>query len=354
MENQPQDICRNCQTPLPPAAKFCPRCGQKNTDGRLTFGELLHEFSGSLLNLDLRIFRTLKALLFPGRLTVEYFKGRHIPYYHPVRLFLVAGALLIAITSIFINENQLSEINSIWETRKTRHVRHEEFLRLDSLRGALRSQFPEPQVGVAFDTLLEQYAKGEDLAGKDSIEIRYALQLGNASDGRKGSDEVAIEDMMRMDEKGIADKYGIEGFWKRLIFMQNIRILKAADKLVFYLIGNVLWMMLIMMPMLAVLLKLLYIRRPFYYYEHLVFSFHTHAFVFLLISLTLLIDKYAGTAISPFAFFALPVYLVIAMKRFYGQGWLKTILKFLIAHTSYLFIFFLALLLTLVACLLLF
>jgi uncharacterized protein DUF3667/zinc ribbon protein len=354
MENQPQDICRNCQTPLPPAAKFCPHCGQKNTDGRLTFGELMRQFFDHLLNLDARIFRTLKALAFPGKLTVEYFSGRHIPYYHPVRLFVVAGAVLIAVTSIVINEKQLSQINSIWETRKARHTRHGEFLRLDSLREAVDSQFAEPLVGVAFDTLVARYAMGEDLTDKDSMEISYELEFGNSVGGRETSKEVAIKDMMDMPERAIADKYGIEGFWNRLLFIQNIRIQKAADKLVFYLIGNALWMMLIMMPMLAVVLKLLYVRRRFYYFEHLVFSFHTHTFVFLLFSLTLLIDKYAHTAISPFAFLALAIYLVMAMKQFYGQGWIKTIAKFLIANVSYMVIFFLALMLTLVVSLLLF
>jgi len=157
-----------------------------------------------------------------------------------------------------------------------------------------------------------------------------------------------------LDERAVADKYGIKGFKSRLIFMQFIRIQKAADKLVFYLIGNMLWMMFIMMPMLALVLKLLYVRRRFYYFEHLVFSFHTHTFVFLLFSLSLLVDKYATTTLTPFVFLVLAVYLVAAMKRFYGQGWFKTIVKFIIANLLYGIIFNVALLLTLIVSLVLF
>ena len=355
MENQPQDICRNCQTPLPPPAKFCPACGQKNTDGRLTFGELLRQFSDHLLNLDARIFRTLKDLLFPGKLTVEYFSGRHIPYYHPVRLFVVAGAVLIAITSIVINENNVSQLNSIWENKKVRHLRHEEFLRLDSLREAVDSQFASPLVHVAFDTLMSQFSVGSKRSDADSTLITFDFTFGNSSKSNPAVNKmVAISDLMNMDERAIADKYDIKGFKSRLIFMQFIRIQKAADKLVFYLIGNMLWMMFIMMPMLAVVLKLLYVRRRFYYFEHLVFSFHTHTFVFHLFSLSLLVDNYADTTFTPFVFLLLAVYLVVAMKRFYGQGWLKTIVKFIIANFLYGIIFNVALLLTLIVSLVLF
>lgn len=355
MENQPNDICRNCQQPLPPAAKFCPQCGQKNTDGRLTFGELMGQFFDHLLNLDARIFRTLKDLVFPGKLTVEYFRGRHIRYYHPVRLFIVAGAVFIAVISVVINENEISRVNAAWENQKARHIRHEELLRLDSLQETVDSAFARPSVSAAMDTLMERFHGGEDTFGEDSTAVIYDIVFGiDSLDNPKLSKKVAIKDLMNLDEEAIADKYDIKGFKNRLVFMQYIRIQKSAGKLVFYLIGNALWMMLIMMPMLALVLKLLYFRRPYYYFEHLVFSFHTHTFVFLLFGLTLLIDKYAHTTISPFVFLVAPVYLVMAMKRFYGQGWIKTIVKFLIANLTYSIIFNLALLLTLVVSLILF
>jgi len=136
--------------------------------------------------------------------------------------------------------------------------------------------------------------------------------------------------------------------------MQNIRILKAADKLVFYLIGNTLWMMLIMMPMLALVLKLLYIRRKFYYFEHLVFSFHTHTFAFLLLALLLILNNFLPDWIFAWGTLGLAVYLYLAMKRFYGQSWMKTLVKFVLANFMYLFVASAALLITALASLVLF
>jgi Protein of unknown function (DUF3667) len=80
--------CTSCGTRL--AGDFCHACGQKRfveSDRRL--GHLLHQFVGSVTDLDGRAWRTVRALLFqPGLLSREYIMGRRVHWLSPVSVFL--------------------------------------------------------------------------------------------------------------------------------------------------------------------------------------------------------------------------------------------------------------------------
>ena len=88
--------CVNCGAPA--ARAFCPDCGQE-TDVRLPpLRQFMREAMGSLLAIDGRLWRTLRALLTqPGFLTHEYFRGRRRFYVRPARLFLATSLILFAV-----------------------------------------------------------------------------------------------------------------------------------------------------------------------------------------------------------------------------------------------------------------
>jgi hypothetical protein len=87
------DTCTNCGAAL--AGEFCHACGQKRfveSDRRL--GHLLHQFVASVTDLDGRVWRTIRALLFaPGLLSREYFAGRRARWLSPVSLFLTISVV---------------------------------------------------------------------------------------------------------------------------------------------------------------------------------------------------------------------------------------------------------------------
>lgn len=86
-------ICSNCGAVL--VGEFCHVCGQKRfveSDRRL--GHLLHQFLASATDLDGRVWRTLRALLFrPGLLSREYMDGRRARWLSPVSLFLAVSVV---------------------------------------------------------------------------------------------------------------------------------------------------------------------------------------------------------------------------------------------------------------------
>src|SRR5579864_7090273 len=91
--------CLNCgaATPLP----FCGECGQRNTDYRESFGELIGEIIDELFQLDARMVRTVAPFLFrPGFLTSEWSAGRRARYSSPLRLYLLTSVLYFFCISI--------------------------------------------------------------------------------------------------------------------------------------------------------------------------------------------------------------------------------------------------------------
>ncbi|MEZ4955984.1 MAG: DUF3667 domain-containing protein [Saprospiraceae bacterium] len=329
-----EQACRNCQAPLPPNSYFCPNCGQRNTDGRVTFRELIGHFFESILNFDGRIFQTIAALAVPGKLTKNFFEGKHIRYYHPVRLFILSGALFIAMLSIVVSKSKIDEVDKVWKIREQSYFIKKVITEIDTISLDVEQEINEPIVAIAFDSLQIRFAKNHQSATKDSVEISEVVNFGNS--GRQAAKKVALNDLINMNGDALADKYGVKGLWERQIFLQNIRIQKSLKNFLFYTISNILWMVLLMMPMLALVLKLLYIRHPYLYIEHLIFSFHTHTFLFLFYSLLLMLGLWVGYELLSWALLLLAVYLFFAMKRFYGQGWGKTILKFLLTNIFYL------------------
>jgi len=82
-------------------------------------------------------------------------------------------------------------------------------------------------------------------------------------------------------------------------------------------------------------------RRKFYFVDHLVFSLAFHSFVFTLLIVAIgAAQILAGGGVARLFFAGVALYLLVAMKRFYDQGWVISIVKF--AAVSFIYtIFFL-------------
>ena len=105
------------------------------------------------------------------------------------------------------------------------------------------------------------------------------------------------------------------------------------------------YVLFILMPVFALILKLLYVRRRVFYIEHLMFSINMHSFMLLMFSMMIILSQIVnenGEYIA-FMFILVPVYFTAGMKRFYRQSLWKIILKELILG----FIYFIILLVSL-------
>ena len=92
-----------------------------------------------------------------------------------------------------------------------------------------------------------------------------------------------------------------------------------------------------LLPIFTLVVSLLYIRRKYNYTENLVFVFHVQTVFFLLLLIFLIADRIFPTkAIYVIFTLTFMIYLYKAMRRFYGQGWFKTLIKYFLLNTSFL------------------
>ena len=331
-------ICKNCNTENESPFQYCPSCGQKNTDGKITFSELWSEFQDAVFNIESRTWRTFKNLFIPGKLTLEYFSGKHRRYVHPLRLLLVTSVLLIIAMSFQGFQSATNHSYNIKDRILKNYERQRLYGILENITDSTNAIFPEQQTEIITDTILTTF--------KDSLLsllTKYGDQYGDTinlnqyvGSGVEKTEYISKHDFLNMDEDELVAVYKKEaGILERLIFKQKAKLLKDEKQLFATIIGHTTWAFLLMMPCLALVLYLLYVRHPYFYIEHLIFTFHLQSFSFLV--LTILI---VGMNVFPWWIF-LPfiiiiwIYVFISMWKVYQQSISKTLFKFLLLSISY-------------------
>lgn len=333
-------ICRNCNASLEHAKTYCTACGQKQGTGKVTLRELGQEFLSNIFNFDSKTFRTATALFIPGKLTLEYFRGKHKSYSHPMRLFFVMAVLFFAIvTWNDINIGSTGDTGLMQEFRK-RVDRSNTLYEIDSLKKEIVLAYPQPEVQAALDSLLQQLEIEEsiDSLNFDSEIIDIGLNVMKV--GRDSitfdSTKVSIQDFISMPVSDFMDQYCADlTFGVKILARQTLKIIRDGQNMFDYLMSNLPLMLLLMMPFLALFLKALYFRRHRYYVEHLFFSFHFHAFVFLWGALLILLRNVLPVSLLAILWLCIFVYLFMALKAVYQQSWGKSLLKFFIIIIGY-------------------
>ncbi len=308
--------CLNCGAEV--LGKFCQQCGQENLEPKETAVHMVRHFAEDLTHFDSKFFNSVKYLFTrPGFLATEYMKGRRVSYLNPVRMYLFTSAL------IFILISYLSG--------GAKHV--------------------SPQAAYTRDTIEQNTTSGSvswyttDVPGTDEQVSGLEFPKIYAKNGVHVYDSIQ-RSLPESERDGFFDRY----FNRKIAatattyhkdpneFMQqlNQRFLNSFSKVFFF-----------SLPLFVLLLSLLYARKKqFYFSVHAVFTLQYYCFVFFSLLLITIAQMYAfedGPASSAmlavlFAVFAsIYVYLYLAMLRFYGQSWVKTLIKFVIlsAVTSF-------------------
>jgi hypothetical protein len=120
----------------------------------------------------------------------------------------------------------------------------------------------------------------------------------------------------------------------------------------------------VVLPLFALLLKLAYAFKRRLYMEHLIVALHSHSFLCLSLLLLIALSALGDVELTPVAavadfLFALvwlwiPIYLLLMQKRVYRQGWIMTLLKYLVIGVLYVWLLALGLVLTMLVSLIFF
>ena len=107
--------CVTCGSEL--AGEYCHNCGERTLKEPPTLLHFVGEAIGEAIDADGRIVKTIRALAFrPGRLTVEYIKGRRRPYLGPAAVFIVMNVLFFFVQPLanLVTFNATLESQTNW------------------------------------------------------------------------------------------------------------------------------------------------------------------------------------------------------------------------------------------------
>lgn len=282
--------CPNCGTEV--TDRYCPHCGQESQKRIVSLRIMVEDAISNFLTLDARLPQTLVPLLFePGYLTREYIAGRRARYTRPSRLYLAVSVVFFFVLSL----SSGGSISDFGDEASGQAVADTTSVRADSL-----------------------YARvGRTL--HETLEAPYRVHVHDA------------------DIEVVDDTAGVAVRLERTIpgDGQDSMQTQFLDTLV----DNFPKLMFLMLPVFALLLKMLYIRRQRYYIGHLIFALHYHAFAYIALlavtlSTSLLPDAVSGFLNAGLMLWVL-VYLFIAMRTVYAQSWWQTLLKYIVLLACY-------------------
>ncbi|MEM9857925.1 MAG: DUF3667 domain-containing protein [Bacteroidota bacterium] len=221
---------------------------------------------------------------------------------------------------------------------------------LDSLKSAQDSI--EVETENSQDTTLTS-AKSED----ESLDINMGDEDDNGFFDILGKiDYEKIEELkndLTITDNQIYDSLELENIsdFQEHIVRQIIRVNRTDNTLfVEFITKNLPLMMLLLIPIFALVLKLLYVRRKHLYIVHLIHALHLHTFAYFLYGISLIallniededLSSYVGIA----SFLIVSTYAFVSFLRVYKQHWFKTLIKFNMTGAIYMtciFVFFLA------------
>lgn len=338
MEEKTTHSCKNCASES--EGQFCAFCGQRYHAHKESFGELVYEFASDFLHFDSRFFKTVLPLLFsPGKLTKSYNEGRQRSQFHPIRLYLFSSFVYFFLFFYFNNVEEPFENKN--------HSSNQAAVVNDSIRVGQMADSLIRALNIAGDStvnkmLTDTSGQKTGFGNKKYIALQdpggqLAITVTSYIDSLLKKN-VTPEEYVKQQHSMSREKRA--GYFERIITQRLLKINLEGEagkkeffkKLFTTFAHNIPKMLFFLLPVFALLLKLLYIRRKqFYFVDHAVLSLHYFSFIFLVLILSnYVLDKILGTDIFTFlSVIWISLYMLIAMKRLYLQSWKKTIVKFL-------------------------
>lgn len=327
--------CLNCGTTV--YGRYCHICGQENIVPKESFWHMVLHFFSDITHFDSKFFGTVKQLfLHPGFLSAEYIKGRRAAYLHPVRMYVFTSAIFFLIFFSFFKPKQSIDqgvnLPLSLEDRKEYVELLEKKITTDTANKELKKKLQ-----CAKDTSCVVLVK--DLLAESSDEFSFSI-----GDNKYTTVE-AYDSVQRQLPKSEKDGWFMYRLNKKAIEL-GARFKNDSHKATIEFTENVLhhlpYLLFISLPLFALLLKLVYVRRKqFYFMDHAVFTIHFYIFCFLVLLVIFGLNA-LGNAFS-WSFMGWIIFLLYcwiffymykAMRNFYKQGRFKTILKFCIVGVS--------------------
>jgi hypothetical protein len=335
--------CENCGAEL--QGHWCAQCGQAAIEYRRSFRYVVADLLQEFLNWDSKIFATIALLIFkPWRLTNEFLAGKRVRYVNPLRLYLVASILF------FFAVNYGTKGINFDASKLGAKDRAE-------LESDLKDADLPPEARQKLEALLRESSPSPAPSPVTNEPSAPPMAEGNQQKreyGKIGERPFVVFDQSKSStpferwiEARAKEKMGEKGT-KMGLFISTL-------------FSNLPYMMLCCIPLFALVLKVLYIRRRLFYIDHLIYALHIHTFFYagvIMIALaTIGLTHFAPGAIAGWLiallWIAFVTQIFLSIRYVYRQGWFFSIFKFLFGGFVYLIVLLAALAVTFFATLVL-
>lgn len=259
--------CLNCNYSFNQSENYCPNCGQENHDLKIPFSHFVEEFLEGILHFDSKVWHTLKTLFFyPGKITNDFLEGKRVSFVPPIRLYVFFSFIFFLTLSLVFNHKD--------EDKKLTQIIAEE------------GKADKEEISKVFDSLEFKVNIEDSIGTKESQEIERKLRkIGSMTGG----------DINQLNQK----------------------VYKILSFALFFLL-----------PVFALIMKLMYRSSHKFYYEHFIAAIHYHVIIFII--LLIAIGFYAISLPSAsylILFFGALVYFINSLRAVYHQSWLRTTVK---------------------------
>ncbi len=307
--------CLNCRHVV--EQRYCPNCGQENSESRKTFHHLFVHFFEDLTHYENAFWRTIKNLIFkPASLTKEYLSGKRLSYLAPVRLYIFISFITFFLLTVIPDTN-----NTVVNRNTTTHI-------------LITKKAPE----------LKTLLKSESMALQDSNakEIKKSKNKPGATDFLNFgvTTEEQLDSIQKFGKPD--DRYSALEYWaiKKMLGVKNhhtkTEIIEKFKEGFEHHLSKTLF---IYMPIFAFFLWLFHSKKRWYYFDHGIFTLHYFSFLLLVVLVTFLFSQFlalfgkstlADIINGAFDLVALAwmfYYFFPAHHRFYGETRIVSFLK---------------------------
>jgi hypothetical protein len=318
-----ENDCLNCGTIL--EGKYCHNCGQENLQIKESFGHMLNHAISDYFHFDHQFFHTLKPLFFkPGMLTNEYMAGRRVQYLHPIKMYIFVSIVYFLI----FFQSGVEKVKVTPTTGKPANIER----KIDSVNNR-----------IAKDRNLGAYQKKKLIQVTNKYGAPDLKGVGQKEGIKKDNnfitpttDDTTYEQYIVAQEKlPVAERDGfLERIYnkKALTYKQKYGS-RAREVFLDEFKHNVPKMMFLLLPMLALILKITFWRNKKFYVEHLIYTFHLHCFLFLFLAIIMLLQLVIPITwgltgwVSAFSTIYIIWYIYRSLKIVYHRGRFRTITK---------------------------
>jgi len=302
--------CQNCGRIVEEV--YCPRCGQKNTETRQSFGHLVAHFAEDLTHYDGAFWKTIKYLLFrPAFLTKEYLQGKRQAYVPPVKLYIFISFITFFIPAVVPSPSAGESSESATEK--------------------LENEFKEPEVSLEEKMTTKasvfirviQFTNGEphiknplyysSIEEMDSIEQIKPSHL-RLSEFRHKLAEKVIHLYSKKSPRDVGEQFAYSFY-------------NSIPKTIFF-----------YLPIFAFWLWLMHGKKRWLFFDHGIFTLHYFSFLLINIAFLILLSKFFkffDSDIASIIFFTVlctslvwqVYYFYRAHRKMYYENWFVSFAK---------------------------